>query len=56
MWIRTCQECGNKQAAKPPAEYRNDSWRDLKCRKCHSTALDYGHDDTPRSVPEGDFD
>jgi hypothetical protein len=41
-WIRTCQECGHKQPAKPPAEYKGDSWRDLKCRKCRSEALDYG--------------
>ncbi len=56
MWIRTCQECGNKQVSKPPAEYRNDSWRNVKCRKCHSEALDYGQDDTPRTDFEGDFD
>ena len=49
MWIRTCQECGHKQEAKPPPEYKDDSWRDLKCHRCRSMALDYGsrnHDDT----------
>ena len=53
MWIRTCQECGYKQEAKPSSEYKGESWRDLKCRRCKSMALDYGspsvirdHDDT----------
>jgi ribosomal protein L40E len=45
-WIRTCQECGYKQPSKPPTEYKGDSWRDLKCRKCHSMALDYGKEQT----------
>lgn len=42
IWIRTCQECGHKQVAKPPAEYRDDRWRDLACKACNSIALDYG--------------
>ena len=41
-WIRTCQECGYKQVSKPPAEYKSEAWRDVKCKKCKSMALDYG--------------
>lgn len=44
-FIRTCQECGHKQKAKDPATYKNQekqTWRDLKCRKCGSEAMDYG--------------
>lgn len=41
-YIRTCQECGHQQEMKPPAEYKNDIWKDFKCRKCKSPALDYG--------------
>jgi hypothetical protein len=41
-WIRTCQECGYKQEAKPPPDYKGDSWRDLKCKRCRSMALNYG--------------
>jgi hypothetical protein len=41
-WIRTCQECDHKQVAKHPADYKGDVWRDVKCKKCKSEALDYG--------------
>lgn len=41
-WLRTCQECGNVQDMKSPEEYKNDKWRDAKCKKCKSEALDYG--------------
>jgi hypothetical protein len=41
-WIRTCQECGHQQVAKPPAEYKSESWRFLKCKKCKSESMDYG--------------
>lgn len=46
MYIRTCQECGHKQEAKDPASYKTstENWRDLKCKKCKSPALDYGSD------------
>lgn len=44
MYIRTCQECGHKQESKPPRVYKGDSWKDLKCRKCKSPALDFGSD------------
>lgn len=41
-YIRTCQECGHEQVAKPPSDYKDDRWRDVKCKKCRSAALDYG--------------
>lgn len=43
-WYRTCQECGNEQVAKPPSQSKEltTSYRDSKCRKCKSMALDYG--------------
>jgi hypothetical protein len=41
-WLRRCQECGNVQAMKSPINYKNDSWRDLECKKCKSESLDYG--------------
>lgn len=44
VYARKCQECGHVQVAKPPAEYKGDSWTEVKCRKCKSAALDYGHD------------
>lgn len=53
MWIRTCQECGHRQPSKPPADYKSDAWRDVKCRKCKSIALDYGKDDAP-TPPDDD--
>lgn len=53
-YIRTCQECGHKQVSKPPAEYKSEAWRDVKCRKCKSMALDYGSQ--ARDESEEDFD
>lgn len=41
-WLRTCQECGNVQAMKSPEGQKTENWRDAKCRKCKSEALDYG--------------
>ena len=43
-WIRTCQECGHKQAATPPATGKplTTAYTEAKCRKCHSIGLDYG--------------
>lgn len=61
-WLRTCQECGHVQAAKPPQEYKNEAWRELKCQKCKSIAMDYGtwepteeelHEFGPRKGPHG---
>ena len=45
-WVRTCQECGHRQVTKPTPEYKGESWRDLKCKKCKSPALDYGSEAT----------
>ena len=43
-FVRTCQECFHRQiAVKPdPNKELSDSYRNSKCRKCHSEALDYG--------------
>lgn len=42
LYIRQCQECGHRQESKPCIEYKGDSWRDTKCKKCRSSGLDYG--------------
>jgi len=44
IWVRVCQECGHKQVTLDPAVYKTDVWRNLKCNKCRSEALDYGSD------------
>ena len=43
-WIRTCQECGNKQVAIKPSSQKelSSSYQNAKCKKCKSEALDYG--------------
>ena len=43
-WCRTCTECGHVQMAREPDHSKEltRSYRDAKCRKCHSSALDYG--------------
>ena len=43
-WYRTCQECGREQRAKAPdpSKELSSSYRNAKCRSCHSEALDYG--------------
>jgi hypothetical protein len=53
-FVRTCQECGLPQIAKDPAEYKSDSWKDLKCKRCKSEALDYGSKRpfTPEQIAE----
>jgi hypothetical protein len=51
-WFRRCQECGHVQEAKPPAEYKDDRWRGVKCRKCKAEALDYGSETDPREPLE----
>ena len=49
MWARTCQECGNIQAAKEPESgVLTDSYASAKCRRCKSEALDYGSDSFER--------
>ena len=43
-WQRKCQECGYKGYYKEPnLNDKNEGWRDTKCRKCKSEALDFGH-------------
>jgi len=43
-WIRTCQECGNKQRSNVPpvAETSYLRYAEAKCTKCKSRSLDYG--------------
>lgn len=45
MFTRQCQECGHRQSAKKPTGDLTDSYRNAKCRKCRSPALDYGSSD-----------
>lgn len=44
-YVRTCQECMYVQIANPPSTYADDSWREIKCLKCKSPALDYGREE-----------
>ena len=53
MWYRTCQECGHVQTAIEPKKL-TDSYRNSKCRKCKSEALDYGSSSDPR-LPAEDY-
>ena len=49
-WIRTCQECGNVQEDVEPTDNKKwDTYRERKCKKCKSAALDYGKWNTPVS-------
>lgn len=43
-WTRTCQACGHKQLDTKPDSIREltSTYRNRKCRKCKSEALDYG--------------
>ena len=44
-WLRTCQECGNKQEDTNPTTMGPDArvrFDDRMCKACHSLALDYG--------------
>lgn len=43
-FTRKCQECGHHQAAKEPQGEPTDRYRNATCRKCGSSALDYGSD------------
>jgi len=46
-WQRTCQECGYVgNYAKPNLEDKKEKWRETKCRKCKSEALDFGKEVT----------
>jgi ribosomal protein S27E len=51
-WIRTCQECGHEQIDKPPdtSKELTTSYRNRKCKKCKSEALDYGSRQTDVEV------
>lgn len=42
VFVRKCQECGHTQIAKDPATMKGENWRELKCRRCKSIAMDYG--------------
>jgi hypothetical protein len=42
VWIRTCQECSHKQRDKKPTASPTDTWLEKKCRKCKSSALNWG--------------
>lgn len=42
-YIRTCQECGKRHETKPPRpDDKAERWRDTKCKRCGSQALDFG--------------
>lgn len=42
-WFRTCQECGHEQICPQPAESgMTDAYRNRRCKRCKSEALDYG--------------
>jgi len=41
-YIRQCQECLHEAEYKAVETYTSDSWKDTKCKKCKSDALDYG--------------
>jgi len=43
-FIRTCQECGNKQEDKEPEPLRamSESFMNRPCKKCKSESLDFG--------------
>lgn len=42
-FIRTCQECGNKQEdTEPNSEVMTIHFTNRPCKKCKSEALDYG--------------
>lgn len=51
QWFRKCQACGNVQTAVKPKGELTDSYRNSKCRRCKSEALDYGSSSDPRSPP-----
>ena len=46
-WKRTCQECDHEDHYKPVVDYKDDKWKDIKCKRCKSDALDYGSWDVP---------
>lgn len=40
--VRTCQDCGHQQAMRDPSTLQGESWREAKCRRCHSESMDFG--------------
>jgi hypothetical protein len=56
-FMRTCQECGNKQVELHPPTYGvepSNAYKDRKCKKCKSESLDYGSEfpDTLEEIEE----
>lgn len=41
-WVRTCQECMTQQICPQPGAEMTDAYRERKCKRCKSPALDYG--------------
>lgn len=41
-WLRICQECGHVQKDGEPDKPLSNAYRNRKCKKCGSEALDYG--------------
>lgn len=44
MWARKCDECGHIQTDKKPIGNMTTAYMNRKCKKCHSSGLDSGHD------------
>lgn len=58
-WIRKCDECCNKQIDNKPSldKELSISYRNRKCKKCKSEALDYGQTYTEKKpIDDGDDD
>lgn len=34
IWIRSCINCGNKQATQPVPLYKDNAWMHIACGKC----------------------
>ena len=42
-FIRICQECGYQRVSKRPDIYKDDPWKNIKCRQCESIgSFDFG--------------
>lgn len=41
-FLRTCQECGHVQPDRDPEGQPTSAFRNRRCKKCGSEALDYG--------------
>jgi hypothetical protein len=53
FWIRTCQECFNKQTDKEPVGELTEAYRNRKCRRCKSEALDFGSEQNVKLTEKG---